>query len=101
MSWRDDSRNTGQEHDLPPGTVLQWTPYESSDGDHEHCLICWVKFVPTGVPAGADPHERHHAGYTTTEAHPHGARSLCICAGCGGELSAELGRVLEGGPAAG
>lgn len=98
MGWRDDPRNAGQEHDLPAGTVLRWTPYTPSDGDHDHCVICWAKFVPPATPAGADTRERHHAGYATTEAHPRRARALWVCAACAGELAAELGWTLEGRP---
>lgn len=46
---------TGQERDLPPGSVLRLTSYRAQDPswDHEHCIFCWRKFVDP------DFHEGH------------------------------------------
>lgn len=58
----DDWRLTGQDEYMS-GVTLVWLPYRqwSETWDHDHCMFCWAKFVPEGIPSDA---EAEHEGYT-------------------------------------
>jgi hypothetical protein len=51
----DDWRRQGQERDLQPGTVFVARDYRALDErwEHDHCEMCWAKFM--------DPHSADHA----------------------------------------
>jgi hypothetical protein len=50
----DDWRRQGQEQDLPPGTVFLRRDYRALDErwEHDHCEMCWAKFMDPQFSAG-------------------------------------------------
>ena len=50
----DDWRRQGQEQDLPPGTVFLRRDYRALDErwEHDHCEMCWAKFMDPHFSAG-------------------------------------------------
>jgi hypothetical protein len=87
----DDWRRTGQERDLPPGTVLRLTRYHahSPTSEHEHCLFCWAKFMDPDFSAEhrtfiADHPEVLTTGYTTAD------QRHWLCPPCAADFADEL-----------
>jgi hypothetical protein len=68
------------------GTVLRRERWEapSERWDHDHCSFCWAEFSESEDP------EVQHEGYTTTEAHQHGAGYHWVCEQCFADLKDEM-----------
>jgi hypothetical protein len=97
----------GQERDLPPGTALVFKRYRarSKTWEHEHCLLCFTKFMDPGFSEGHRRFVEEHddvltEGYTTTAQHEQGADRYWVCPPCVEDFAEEFGLQVAGGPVA-
>ena len=100
----DDWRRRGQAEYLT-GATFTWRNYRerSTRWEHEHCEMCWAKFVEPSLleelRAGSDDHTLYSAGFTTTADDTRRLGEHWVCAACVADFADEFSwRCVESDP---
>ena len=96
----DDWRRQGQERDLPPGTAFVRRDYRALNehSEHDHCEMCWAKFMDPQFSAGHAKFIEDHpdvltVGLVTQGGEPR--RERWVCEPCFADFATEFGWVLS------